>query len=373
MPRSLQVLPFFLLAACSVYDAPGGAGGSLPDATPVTHVAATGTGGANPTGSGGGLGSAGPAGSSGEGGSSGTSPLAAGTGGTAGSLPDAARTSSSSGGSSGSGGTTGSAGRGGALDDAAPGRDGTVDASRDGDDPGKSPTGDAARAPESSTCAGYALQLDGIDDYTLISRMVQDDFTLEAWIKTTTSLPGTWWWEGISLLYANQIDNTNDFGSSILNDKLAFGIGNPNTVIVGTTVITTGKWVHIAATRQRSTGEIQLFVNGTREASQVVPTQLNSLTSQPLLTFGATTLDRHFFKGQVDEIRVFNIVRTEAALRATMNERLAGNEPGLVGYWRFDDGAGNVAIDSSPSAASFVLAGGPTWVPSDAPICDGGF
>jgi len=356
MPRSFEVLPFFLLAACSVYDAPEGAGGSLPDATPVTHVAATGTGGANPTGFGGGMGSAGPAGRSGEGGSGGTSPLATGTGGTAGSLPDAAGTSSSSGGSSGSGGTTGSAGRGG--DDAAPGRDGTVD---------------AARAPESSTCAGYALQLDGIDDYTLISRMVQDDFTLEAWIKTTTSLPGTWWWEGISLLYADQIDNTNDFGSSILNDKLAFGIGNPNTVIVGTTVITTGKWVHIAATRQRSTGEIQLFVNGTREAFQVVPTQLNSLTSQPLLTFGATTLDRHFFKGQVDEIRVFNIVRTEAALRATMNERLAGNEPGLVGYWRFDDGAGNVAIDSSPSGASFVLAGGPTWVPSDAPICDGGF
>ncbi len=54
-----------------------------------------------------------------------------------------------------------------------------------------------------------------------------------------------------------------------------------------------------------------------------------------------------------------------------MRVRLTGTEIGLVGDWRFDEGAGTVAVDSSSTANQGALGNGvaasrPTWVRSDA-------
>ncbi len=89
------------------------------------------------------------------------------------------------------------------------------------------------------TCAGRGLQLDGTG-YLQTNRLVQDDFTLEAWIQTTASLTGSNFFEGNGLIYADLPDVANDFGLSILNDRLAFGVGNPDTTILSFSAVTTG-------------------------------------------------------------------------------------------------------------------------------------
>jgi hypothetical protein len=68
-------------------------------------------------------------------------------------------------------------------------------------------------------------------------------------------------------------------------------------------------------------------------------------------------------------VRVWNVVRTAAQIAADKNRRLAGNEDGLVAYWRFDDGAGLLATDSGPSKNHGVFQGAPEWLLSDAPVC----
>lgn len=45
---------------------------------------------------------------------------------------------------------------------------------------------------------------------------------------------------------------------------------------------------------------------------------------------------RNFFEGEIDEMRVWNVARTEAQIKATMSSSLTGSEPGLVAYWRFN-------------------------------------
>jgi hypothetical protein len=211
-----------------------------------------------------------------------------------------------------------------------------------------------------------------------VNRPVQDDFTLEAWIKASTPglMAGTNFWQGSGLLYADSPGDADDFGAVVLGSKFAFGIGNPNTTLLSASDVTTGSWVHVAATRRKSTGEIQVFVNGTMEGSIAVPAQNRSLVAQPNLTIGGNAIDNRYFTGIIDEVRAWSVVRSATEIASTMRKRLTGTEPGLVGYWRFDEGTGITTADSSPGVpdASVVknngdLYGPINWVASDAPVC----
>jgi hypothetical protein len=340
--RHVSVLGFLVgLTACGLYDLPtgqnhsGGAAGT--DTTPGTG----GLGGSTSTAQGAG----GEATSSSS--SSGSTGGAATTGGGAG--------SATTGGGAGAGGAGGAAGSG------------TPDASTPDASNADAGTVEAAVDTGILTCAGHALELEGLG-YLQVNRMVQDDFTLEAWIKTITSFSGTNFYEGNGLIYADIGGVANDFGSSILSGKFAFGVGNPDTTITSTTMVTTGQWVHVAATRKKSTGALQVFVNGQLEASGTVA-QTASLTASTIMTFGANSIDGKYFNGVIDEIRIWNVVRTQPEIAGALHKTLTGTEPGLVAYYRLDESDGMAASDSSASHTSATLSGTANWIASDSPLC----
>jgi concanavalin A-like lectin/glucanase superfamily protein len=239
--------------------------------------------------------------------------------------------------------------------------------------PDVAPPLDGAGPPDVAPCVpGFAAQFTGASSLS-VARPVQDDFTLEAWIKTTASRSGTMFYHGNGLIYADAPPGTNpagsnDFGTAILNDKFAFGIGNPDTTLQSDSRVTTGEWVHVAATRNKAAGEAHVFVNGVDEKSMTTP-QKGSLTDQATLSLGCTLNDQNHFIGLMEEVRIWNVARTEAEIASTMRQRLRGNETGLVAYWRFDDPGGATALDSSPAKADAAIAGTLEWVASDAPIC----
>jgi len=223
-----------------------------------------------------------------------------------------------------------------------------------------------------STYAGMALHLDGGSSYGTLPRPVQDDFTLEAWIKTTTSLSGNQFWQGIGLFHADVQGGNNDFGAAIINDGFAFGMGlGPgleDVMMQSTTTVTNGEWMHVAVTRKKSTGEVQLFVNGNMEGSQAYA-QVSSLSAATNMTIGGNTIDGHYFNGDLDEVRIWNVVRSPADIMSNMYKKLAGNEAGLVGYYKFDDTSTTTATDTSPSNVTLTLSGQPSKVASQAPLC----
>jgi len=231
---------------------------------------------------------------------------------------------------------------------------------------------DGLPPPDVAPCAGWAAQFTATSSLS-VARPVEDDFTIEAWIKTTVSRKGSMFYHGSGVIYADAPSGSNplganDFGTAILNDRFAFGIGNPDNTLESNTQVTTGQWVHVAATRDMAAGQARVFVNGVDEGS-VTTTQKGSLTDQATLYLGCTLNDQNHFIGQMDEVRIWNVVRTEAEIAATMRQRLTGREPRLVAYWRFDDRGGLTAVDSSPAKADATIAGMLEWVASDAPIC----
>jgi hypothetical protein len=220
-----------------------------------------------------------------------------------------------------------------------------------------------------SGCAGYALELDGLGEHGWMNRPVQNDFTIEAWIKTKASKAGSNFWEGNGLIYADAPGDANDFGSSILNDRFAFGIGNPNITLQSATRVTTGEWVHVATTRNQFTGLVQILVNGTVESAGGFAGPMVPLDSQSIVNIGANTIDNRYFAGTIDEVRVWNVVRTPAEIAATMHARLTGKENGLVAYFRFDETDGKTAANSAGDSTWSVSLVGGTRVPSSAPVC----
>jgi hypothetical protein len=54
-----------------------------------------------------------------------------------------------------------------------------------------------------------------------------------------------------------------------------------------------------------------------------------------------------YLKGKQMEVRFWNSSRTLAQIQSTMNVMLAGNETGLIGYWKLDDGSGQAINDYS--------------------------
>ncbi len=184
---------------------------------------------------------------------------------------------------------------------------------------------------------GNGLNFDGSNDYVNLTRTIQDDFTIEFWMKTTqTGNSGSMWYSGMGLVDAEYPGGTNDFGVTLLGNKVAFGVGNPDYTIFSTSVVNTGNWVHVAATRNKATGLMQLYINGVLESSY---TQSNhgSLNVPSYIYLGRDN-NGTFFNGTLDEVRLWNIVRTSQDINNNMNSELTGTPSGLVNYFKFDQG-----------------------------------
>jgi hypothetical protein len=99
--------------------------------------------------------------------------------------------------------------------------------------------------------------------------------------------------------------------------------------------------------------------------------------SGSLLSIGTTPQFRGptGWQGKIDELRVWSVFRPAADVKATMNVMLKGNEPGLVAYYKFDEGTGTTIADATGDAtnvATMVPTPGfpmtpPKWIVSDIP------
>jgi len=140
---------------------------------------------------------------------------------------------------------------------------------------------------------------------------------------------------------------------------------------------TMNQWAHFAMTWDGTT--VRAFVNGVQRASKAAPTtsaQKGLMTGMTALTIGG--YPPAYFNGYIDEFRIWNVARSAADILSTMNHTLAGDEPGLTGYWKFDEGSGNSAADSVKSTGHTAHPGTlmannagntPTWVTGAPLVC----
>ncbi|MEM7200634.1 MAG: LamG domain-containing protein [Planctomycetota bacterium] len=250
---------------------------------------------------------------------------------------------------------------------------------------------------------GSALSFDGVDDYVEFGfgdsyTTAELSFTAEAWLKVPAGGPQ------VGLVVATAYEPyCSDAGYSLFVSEttLPFDAGGHiarrncgNDTALSGFVSEYGEWHHLAMTYavtgslgSTAVGDLDVYIDGQRVGA-VVRVRMDA-EARPRLKFGcgsgagSAPLPGSYFRGELDEVRIWNFARSQADIQCTMLTGLTGSEPGLVGYWPLDDGIGQSVTNSgNPSAwrtqpfgwagrlgaTSGVDASDPTWVPSTAPF-----
>ena len=102
---------------------------------------------------------------------------------------------------------------------------------------------------------------------------------------------------------------------------------------------TTGTWYHFAAVFDDTANVIRHYINGSQVGADQTCNFAPSNTAQ-FLSIGSHADRGNSFDGKMDDVRLYNVARTGAAIAADYQQQLVGNETGLVGYWMLNNGAG---------------------------------
>lgn len=187
-----------------------------------------------------------------------------------------------------------------------------------------------------------ALSFDGVNDRVDVGTapavsITGTNITLEAWIYPTawrtSSFEGT--------IINKEGPNVGYMLRAGANGTLSFALGNGSTipeVLSSAGALTLNTWQHVAGTYDGA--NMRIYVNGTQANVQAQTISLANSTN-PLRIGDWSATGGRAFPGRIDEVRIWNVTRSQAEIQSGMNVLMCGNEPGLRAYYRFDQGIAN--------------------------------
>ncbi|MCX6047063.1 MAG: Ig-like domain-containing protein, partial [Chloroflexi bacterium] len=183
--------------------------------------------------------------------------------------------------------------------------------------PGGPPTCPAAGlggAPNASL-SDYAVQFDGVDDFLTVNRSVPDSFTVAFWLKAPPAAVAD------MLLLDQGANGAGGFAVWLSQGRPGLLINTAES-IVSAGRVDDNQWHFVAATRNRNTGAVALYVDGnpTPVASNIfATTALNAVNDSRIS--GDRTGNRDF-KGTMDQLQIFPVALGGDAIQAIYNRTL---------------------------------------------------
>lgn len=167
---------------------------------------------------------------------------------------------------------------------------------------------------------GKCYEFNGINSYVDLQRVVQENFTLMAWIKTDKPgiQVGNQGYQGSGLIWSDVGGVTNDFILALLGTKLSFFCGNPDLSVNSDKDIVTGDWVHVAGVRNLKDLKISIFINGKHEKT-IDHANKGPLNAQARIHIGGNTLDSRYYAGLMDEVKIFDSALTEQEISESLS------------------------------------------------------
>ncbi|UCE17257.1 MAG: DJ-1/PfpI family protein [Gemmatimonadota bacterium] len=201
-----------------------------------------------------------------------------------------------------------------------------------------------------------ALLFDGINSYALCSATpslnITDAFTVEAWINPAGwgEFPGFGLGKviekrNVSLFLVDSYltHNTQSLLLQLIHESYSASYSNTPEQSIAL-----DEWQHIAVT-YNGEDAVRMYINGTEQTvSHTIPPagSIRDNSTNDFIIGNSEDLG-WTFDGLIDEVRLWNVVRTPEEIQEYMNCFAYGNETGLVGSWRMNEGSGGALVDNS--------------------------
>jgi hypothetical protein len=200
------------------------------------------------------------------------------------------------------------------------------------------------------TQTNYALNLNGTSQYISIGTPLSNNssYTKEAWVYVTTTTS------------SRNIISSANAPFWINAGQLNAGHGGNYSQVVDPTTITINKWTHVAVTYDAATTTMKLYRDGILVATN---TGVASNYSSENTYIGSHAGAGSYLQGTIDEVRIWNVARTQAQLKQNLLYPPANNASNLVAYYKLDDAAGSTAVNST-GGTNGTLQNAPSWVAS---------
>ena len=174
-----------------------------------------------------------------------------------------------------------------------------------------------------------ALNFDGVNDYVEknITSLPLGNAprTLETWIRTTSY--------GSQVFFNWGTITTNQRCGIMLSGNKLYFVGENNDA-AGTIPINDGQWHHVAITFDGV--HLKGYVDGVLDINTTKT--LNTVGTVLRIGRRAVPQDGEYLNGSIDEVRIWNVARTQEEIQADMNLSICGNTSDLIAYYPLNQG-----------------------------------
>src|SRR3990167_4196700 len=231
---------------------------------------------------------------------------------------------------------------------------------------GGAETADTPFAQSTGAVDLESLETDFLYAADSASLSIISDITIEAWINMeSTPIPGNVMAVAAKL---NQATNQRSYALFLYNDDTAGNIlrwllqisddGTARDQWKFTHALSTGTWYHIAVAWDASEKTAELYIDTVSQGSKVADvadadaTAIFDSTAQLLIgATGSNTSPGDLFDGKLDEVRIWNDIRTSTEISNNYNIEIASDSANLQAYYPFDSLA-NTTTSTSTSTTS---------------------
>ena len=221
-----------------------------------------------------------------------------------------------------------------------------------------------------------ALDLDGNNDRieaplpSVFNTISNSDITVEfvARIDDLRSF-GTW-----TRLFDATFDNKNFIQFNVPNNnRVQFTVEDNNTQrgVRSDANLVEGVWYHFAGVWHAASNTVEFFINGQSQSGGQSGGAGDGKAAS--LGLGFRTDNQGHMDGALDEVRIWNVARTQAEILANKDNALTGDEANLAAYWSFDEGQGVGSYDWSDNGMNATLINmnpATDWIDSGLPVAE---
>ncbi|HXG39291.1 MAG TPA: LamG-like jellyroll fold domain-containing protein [Bacteroidota bacterium] len=140
-------------------------------------------------------------------------------------------------------------------------------------------------------------------------------------------------------VYALSVTHVNGFPQPAFS--ISTGAPGSRVQVIAADSIPTFQWTHIAGSYNGT--ELRIYVNGILQGT--IPTTISIGTGATGFYIGRFLSDA--FAGLIDDVRLWNVTRSQSEIQTSMNTELTGSESGLAGYWTMNNATGGLVPDQT--------------------------